>query len=124
MRKLSAAKRLGLQCMSFSPHPGPEVIMKHHRRPAGRIGRCSDRRRLYLQRRCGAGRMWASVRLLKQRRAFMTEIMSTETVLVKSIKSTCHVKHLMEKDHPRRATLILLVSRGSRGSWVSEPLGV
>jgi hypothetical protein len=46
----------------------------------------------------------------------MTEIMSTETVLVKSIKSTFRVKHLMEKDHPRVATLILLVSRGS---WVS-----
>jgi hypothetical protein len=108
-------------------HPGPEVIMKHHRRPAGRIGRCSDRRRLYLQRRSGAGRMWASVRLLKQRRAFMTEIMSTMTVLVKSIKSTCRVKFPTEKDHPRGAISILLVSRGSRGSgcldlWVSGPL--
>jgi hypothetical protein len=50
----------------------------------------------------------------------MTEIMSTMTVLVKSIKSTCRVKHLMEKDHPRGATLILLVSWGSRRSWVSE----
>jgi Protein of unknown function (DUF1501) len=39
-----------------------------------------------------------------------------------SIQSTCRVKHLTEKDHPRFATLILLVSRGSRGSWVSEPL--
>jgi hypothetical protein len=29
--------------------------------------------------------MWASVRLLKQRRAFTTEIMSIMTVLVKSI---------------------------------------
>jgi hypothetical protein len=55
--------------------------MKHHRRPAGRIGRCSDRRRPYLQRRCGAGRMWAPVRLLKQRRAFTTEVMSTITVM-------------------------------------------
>ena len=98
--------------------------MKHHRRPAGRIGRCSDRRRPYLQRRSGAGRMWASVTLLKQRRAFMTEIMSTTTVLVKSIKSTCRVKFPTEKDHPRGAISILLVSRGSRGSRVSGPLGV
>jgi hypothetical protein len=95
--------------------------MKHHRRPAGRIGRCSDRRRPYLQRRSGAGRMWASVTLLKQRRAFMTEIMSTTTVLVKSIKSTCRVKFATEKDHRRGAISILLVSRGSRGSWASGP---
>jgi hypothetical protein len=39
----------------------------------------------------------------------------------KSTKSACRVKHLMEKDHQRVATLILLVSWGSRGSWVSEP---
>ena len=45
----------------------------------------------------------------------MTEIMSTMTVLVKSIKSTCRVKYATEKDHPRGASLILLVSRGS---WV------
>jgi hypothetical protein len=70
------------------------------------------------------GRMWASVTLMKQRRAFMTEIMSTTTVLVKSIKSTCRVKFPTEKDHTRGAISILLVSRGSRGSWVSGPLGV
>jgi hypothetical protein len=93
-------------------------------RNAGRIGRRSDRRRPYLQGQCGAGRMWASVRLLKQRRAFTTEIVSAITVMDKSTKSACRVKHLMEKDHPRVATLILLVSRGSRGSRVSGPLGV
>ena len=54
----------------------------------------------------------------------MTEIMSTTTVLVKSIKSTCRVKFPTEKDHPRGAISILLVSRGSRGSWVSGPLDV
>jgi hypothetical protein len=54
----------------------------------------------------------------------MTEIMSTMTVLVKSIKSTCRVKYPTEKDHMRGATLILLVSRGSWGSWVSEPPGI
>jgi hypothetical protein len=59
------------------------------------------------------------VTLLKQRRAFTNEIMSAITVMDKSTKSACRVKHLMEKDHPRGATLILLVSRGSRGSWVS-----
>jgi hypothetical protein len=61
----------------------------------------------------GAGRMSASVRLLKQRRAFMTETMSTETVLVKSIKSTCRVKYPTEKVHIGDANLKLLASPGS-----------
>jgi hypothetical protein len=63
-------------------------------------------------------RMWASVKLLKQRRALITEIVSTITVLVKSIKSTRRVKYPVEKDHMRGATLILLVSRGSWGIGV------
>jgi hypothetical protein len=50
----------------------------------------------------------------------MTERMFTITLLLKSTKSTCRVEHLMEKDHPRGATLIVLVSRGSRESFVSE----
>jgi hypothetical protein len=67
--------------------------------------------------------MWASVRLLKQRRAFMTEIMSTETVLVKSIQSTCRVKYATEKDHMGDANLKHPASPGSGdrgGSRVSE----
>ena len=57
--------------------------------------------------------MWASVTLLKQRRAFMTKIMSTETVLVKSIQSTCRVKYATEKDHMGDANLKLPASPGS-----------
>jgi hypothetical protein len=59
--------------------------------------------------------MWASVRLRKQRRAFVTEIMSTMTVLVKSIKSTCRVKYPTEKDRTRGANLNLQVTRESWG---------
>ena len=92
--------------------------------PGGRIGRCNDKRRPHLQRRSGAGRMWASVRLRKQRRAFTMEIMSTKTVVYKSIKSTGGVKYPTKKDLARGATLILLVSCGTWGSWVSETLGV
>jgi hypothetical protein len=43
----------------------------------------------------------------------MTEIMSTETVLVKSIKSTCRVKYATEKDHMGGANLKLPASPGS-----------
>jgi hypothetical protein len=59
------------------------------------------------------------VTLLKQQRAFMTEIMSTMTVLIKSIKSTSSFKFPMEKDPARDANLSLQISRGS---WVSEIL--
>jgi hypothetical protein len=74
-----------------------------------------------MKRRDLERKLWASVRLLKQRRAFTTEIMFTITLMDKSTKSTCRVKYPTEKDYPRGATLILLVSRGSR---VSETPGV
>ncbi len=40
----------------------------------------------------------ASARLLKQRRAFTTQIMSTTTVRDKSTKLSCRVKHPTEKE--------------------------
>ena len=63
--------------------------------------------------------MWASVRLLKQWRAFTTEIVSTITVVYTSAKTACRVKYPTKKDLARRATLILLVSCGT---WESEIL--
>ena len=84
-------------------HPQSEVIMKRHRRPAGRSGRCSDKRRPSLQRRSGPGRMWASMRLRKQRRAFPVEFVSTTTVMDKSTKSPFRVKYPTKKDRPRGA---------------------
>ena len=39
--------------------------------------------------------------LLKQRRAFVALVMSTTTVMDKSIKSLCRVKYPTEKGHTR-----------------------
>jgi hypothetical protein len=58
----------------------------------------------------------------------MIEIMSTETVLIKSIQSACRVKYATEKDHMGDANLKLPASpgsghRGDRGclnSWGSR----
>ena len=61
----------------------------------------------------GVGRH--QLRLLKQRRAFPVERMSTITVMDKSTKSSRRVKYLTEKDRPRGAGLNLVVSRGSMG---------
>jgi hypothetical protein len=44
--------------------------MMHHRRPDGRIERCSDKHQPGHQLRSGLGRTWASMRLLTLRRPF------------------------------------------------------
>ena len=61
------------------------------------------------QRRSGAGRMWASMRLRKQRRAFATECVSTITVVDTSTKSPYRVKYLTKRHRPRGAVLDLRV---------------
>ena len=90
----------------FSLDPGPEVIMKHDRRPVGRIGRCSDKRRFGLQRRSDPG-VGRHRRLLNGGHSRPILFHNNRNGLQYQMARLCQVPHAKR----RGATLDFLVSR-------------